>query len=152
MKQTVHAVPGKVGLLLFLLGKKASKTGNSQEMLCSTSWEMRFLTAPISSPTGLCPQHLLQFRQPGMAWVHRLLTTGPPRTCSLEMHSPVLVARTGSGVQQHCCRNTPATFHPLLSRVWGQNFLGFKHLPSSQNKQNWRQPPPRLPQGYWVDF
>lgn len=84
------AVPGKMGLLLFLLGKKSSKTGNSQEMLHSTSWEVRFLTVPISSPTGLCPQHLPQFRLAGTGWVHRLLTTSPHGMCSLGMYSPVL--------------------------------------------------------------
>ena len=78
MRQTVHAVPGKVGLLLFLLGKESSKTGNSQEMLRSTSWKVRFLTAPVSSPTGLCPQHLPQFGQPGTGWVHQHLTDSPP--------------------------------------------------------------------------
>lgn len=54
---------------------------------------------------------------------------------SLEMHSPVWVARTGSGAQQHYCRNTLATFHPLLSKVWGQDFLGFTHLPSPKRSK-----------------
>jgi len=70
--------PWENGTSPFLLGKKSSKSGNSQETLCSISWEVRFLTTPVSSPTGLCPQHLLQFRQAGTDWVHWLLTASPP--------------------------------------------------------------------------
>lgn len=63
----------------FSLGKKkSSKTGNSQETLRITSWEVRFLTAAISSPTGLRPQHLPQFGRAGTDWAHQLPTTSPP--------------------------------------------------------------------------
>lgn len=135
MRQTVPAVPGKMGLLFFLLGKKSSKTGNSQEMLHSASWEVRFLTVPISSPTGLCPQHLPQFRLAGTGWVHRLLTTSPHGMLSLGVYSPVLYP----GWAPECSNITAETHWPhfsLLSRVWGQDFWEFKHPPSQNQAES----------------
>lgn len=147
----MHAVPGNMGLLLSLPGKKSSKTGNSQEMLRSTSWEVRFLTAPVSSPTGCA--HSISCSLGGQAQAG-CTSPSPPvphGRCSLEMHIPVWAARTGSQAQQRYCRGTPATFHPLLNRACVQDFLKFKHLPS-QKPRKFGDSPHRLLQCYWDDF
>lgn len=134
---------GKTGLLLLLLGTKFSKTGKSHEMLRITSWEVRCLTSPISphhwpvptaSPAAPAARHRL-----GAG----LLPASPLEGCAAGAAQPGAQSQDRlPGAQKLAARVSLSAL-----QGWGQDFLGFKHLPS-QIPSKIRDGPHKLPQCY----
>lgn len=144
MRQTAHAVPGKMGLLL-LLGTKFSETWKSCEMLRSISWGERFLTSPISPPTGLAPSISRCSGSPAQAG-RRALACQPPLP---GIHSGTWAARCRCQDRLPPAPKLAAHLSSSALQGRGQDFLGFKHLPSKIPSKI-RDGPRKFPQCSWA--